>query len=72
MTGSPTPTCDDLAIEDAPQPSDLIYLGGDWYRVADSYDSSSPTSHSLALATSSAVDTSFMGATGDGGVDVFA
>ena len=51
---------------------DLIYLGGDWYRVADSYDSSSPTSHSLALATSSAVDTSFMGATGDGGVDVFA
>ena len=49
-TGSPTLTCDDLATEDAPQPSDLIYLDGDWYTVADSYDPSSPTSLPLALS----------------------
>ena len=65
-TGHPVLTCPGLTAEDAPQASDLITVGGAWYSVADSYDAAgAPTALHLAEAHSSAVDTSYQGASGD-------
>ena len=71
-TGHPTLVCAGLTAATAPQPADLISVGGSWYAVADAYDpAASPTEVHLALASSAAVDTSYGGETA-AAVDVYA
>jgi len=62
--GFPTIYCASLTASNAPQPADLIYVGGSWYRVGISYaPGGDARTIPLATDTDSRVATTFAGAT---------
>ena len=63
-TGFPTITCANLNASTAPQRSDLISVGGTWYRVGDTFDpANEATVIPLASASDPRIETTYLGET---------